>query len=368
MKLKKHIVFFQITYNNYPTKTMKLHYFTMLFVLMSAFTLQTTTAQSFKTANAYLTFIGKENTKISKSMWKYTKSVAHSKSARRIEGDRKRLIKSVERAMIKIKNAQPFKGEEAYKTQVLDYMELRMNILKNDYAKIVDMKEVAEQSYDFMEAYILAQKKVDERMQQAQESYETALEAYAARNNIQLIESETELGKKMKISNKVFDHRNDVYLVFFKSNIQETFLLNGLSKGDISAMQQNLNALQNFAKEGMQDLDTVTMYKEDTSLIKATKKALEFYLEETQNEMPKLVEFFLLSEKFTAIKDAIDKKKPKDRTKKDVDQYNKMVNDYNNAVNDFNKTNEQLNKKRTKIINEWNQASAKFLSRHIPKE
>lgn len=347
---------------------MQTNYVKTLFIFLCIFAFQTTTAQSFKNANAYLTFIGKENKKISKSMWKYTKSVAHSKSPRRIEGDRKRLLKSIERAIIKIKKVKPFEGEDAYKKQVLEFMDLRNSLLRNDYAKIVDMKEVAEQSYDFMEAYILAQKKVDERMQEAQETYAKALEEYAARNNIRLTDEESDLGKKMKISNAVFDHRNAVYLLFFKSNIQESLLMKALSSGDISAMQQNLNALQTFAKEGLQDLDTIPTYKDDLSLVKATKNTLEFYLEETQNELPKLIEFFLFNEKFTAIKNAIDKKNPKDRTKKEIKQYNEMVKDFNTAVTEFNKRNEELNKKRNKIINQWNTASAKFLSRHIPKE
>ncbi|WP_298513001.1 hypothetical protein [uncultured Kordia sp.] len=347
---------------------MKKNYQSLLFVFLCVFMFQAGTSQNFKNPNEYLSFIGKENKKISRSMWKYTKSVAHSKSPRRIEGDRKRLVKSLERAMIKIKKAKAYEGEDAYKQQVLEYMDLRTNILKNDYAKIVDMKEVAEQSYDFMEAYILAQKKVDERMQEAQENYTKTLEAYAARNNIRLTDDESDLGKKMKISNEVFEHRNDVYLLFFKSNIQERFLLSALSSADISAMQQNQNALQTFAQEGIQALDTITLYKEDATLVKATKKALEFYLEETQNEIPKMIEFFLFNEKFNAIKEAIDKKKPKDRTQEEIDKYNGMVNDFNKAVTDFNKRNEELNKKRTKIINQWNEASGKFLSRHIPKD
>jgi len=347
---------------------MQTNYIKTILVLCCVVGFQLTTAQNFKKANEYLSFIGEENQKISKSSWNYTKSVAHSKSPRKIEGDRKRLLKSIERAMQKIKNATPFEGEDAYQKTVLDYMDLRMSILKNDYAKIVDMKEVAEQSYDFMEAYILAQKLADERMQEAQETYENAQKDYAARNNIRLIESETDLGRKMKISNEVFEHKNEVYLVFFKSNIQERFMLNALASNDISAIQQNANALQTFAEEGIQALDTITLYKDDTSVIKATKIALEFYLNETKNEIPKMLEFFLLNEKFTAIKNAIDKKAQKDRTKKDIDQYNAMANEMNKAVVDFNKANEQLNKERTKIINQWNEASAKFLSRHIPKE
>ncbi|MBC8754712.1 hypothetical protein H2O64_08520 [Kordia sp. YSTF-M3] len=347
---------------------MQTNYLKIILVFCCVLAFQTTTAQNFKNANEYLSFIGNENRKISKSSWNYTKSVAHSKSPRKIEGDRKRLLKSYERAVIKIKRAKPFEGEDAFKKQILEYMDLRTNILKNDYAKIVDMKEVAEQSYDFMEAYILAQKLADERMQEAQETYESSQKDYAARNNIKLIESETELGRKMKISNEVFDHKNEVYLVFFKSNIQERFMLSALSSNDISAIQQNANALQTFAEEGLKTLDTITLYKDDPSVIAATKKALEFYLNETKNEIPKLVEFFLLNEKFDAIKNAIDKKPAKKRTQKDIDQYNAMVKDMNKAVVSFNKANEQLNKERTKIINQWNEASAKFLSRHIPKE
>jgi len=347
---------------------MQINYFKTILILLCVAAFQTTTAQNFKNANEYLTFIGKENRKISKSSWNYTKSVAHSKSPRKIEGDRKRLLKSYERAVIKIKKAKPFEGEDAFKKQILEYMDLRTSILKNDYAKIVDMKEVAEQSYDFMEAYILAQKMADERMQEAQETYENSQRDYAARNNINLIESETDLGRKMKISNEVFEHKNDVYLVFFKSNIQERFMLDALSTGDLSAIQQNANALQIFAEEGLQALDTIALYKEDTSVVNATKKALEFYLNETKNEIPKLLEFFLLSEKFNAIKNAIDKKAAKNRTKKEIDQYNEMANKMNKAVVNFNKANEKLNKERNKIINQWNEASAKFLSRHIPKQ
>ncbi|WP_298419622.1 hypothetical protein [uncultured Kordia sp.] len=347
---------------------MKSNYLRVIILLLCVLAFQTSSAQKFKNANDYLSFIGKENGKISKSMWKYTKSLAHSKSARKVEGDRKRLLKSLERAMIKINRAKPYEGEDDYKKKVLEYMDLYSSLLKNDYAKIVDMKEVAEQSYDFMEAYILAQELADKRMQEAQQTYANAQKEYAERNNIRLIDKETELGKKMKISNEVFDHKNDVYLVFFKSNIQERFMINALSSQDISAIQQNANALLTIAKEGMMAVDTIDLYKEDTALIKATKTALQFYIDETENTVPKLLEFFLLNEKFETIKTAIDKKASKDRTKKEIDTYNNMVNEINKAVEDFNKTNAKLNKERTKVINQWNEASAKFLSRHIPKE
>lgn len=347
---------------------MQKQYFKTVFLLIFLIAFQTMESQAFKTPNAYLDFIGDENQKITKSMWQYTKSLAHSKSPRAIEGNRKRLVKSVERAMIKIKKAKSYQDDQTYKNEVLEFLDLYKNLLNHDYAKIVDMKEVAEQSYDLMEAYILAQELADKRMQEAQENYANSQKEFAARNNVKLIDVETELGKKMKVSNEVFKHKNEVYLIFFKSNMQEGLLMEAISNNDISAIQQNANALQTFAKEGITKLDKIALYKEDHSLVEETKKALGFYIEESEKVIPSMLEFFLLNEKFETIKNTLEKKPARKRTKKEINEYNAMVKKINKAVKSFNKMNNELNKKRSSMINSWNASSAKFLSTHIPKE
>lgn len=344
------------------------NYMKIICVLVCAFLFQLSNAQVFKTPVSYLEFIGKENKVITKNMWKYTKAVAHSRSARAIEGKRINLIKSLERTIVKIKKAKAYEGEEDYKNEVITYLELRKNMLKQDYAKIVDMKEVAEQSYDLMEAYILQQELVDKRMQEAQDHFDKKQEAFADRNNITLTKDETALGRKMKISNEVFKHRNEVYLLFFKSNIQESFMMEAVSKEDISAIQQNANALNTFAKEGLDNLKKVILYNDDASIVEATRKAFQFYIDETENAVPKLLEFYLLNEKFNTIKKTIDKKKPSKRTQEEIDEYNAMVKKINKAINDFNKVNQELDQKRSVVINGWNAASANFLAKHIPKE
>ncbi len=56
------------------------------FLLIVLFTINLSlVAQEFKTPVEYLTYINKEHVQISKSTWKYTSAVAHSKSARRID-------------------------------------------------------------------------------------------------------------------------------------------------------------------------------------------------------------------------------------------------------------------------------------------
>ena len=55
-------------------------------------------AQNFKTPVEYLEYISKEQNAISKNMWKYTKTIAHSKSARKIDATRKNLVKTIQNA------------------------------------------------------------------------------------------------------------------------------------------------------------------------------------------------------------------------------------------------------------------------------
>ncbi|PWH82291.1 hypothetical protein DIS18_08515 [Algibacter marinivivus] len=334
-------------------------------LLLSAFMI--CNAQSFKNASEYLNFVGKEHTAISKSMWSYTKAVAHSKKDRTIRGKRSVLIKTVQRAILKIQKANGFDGDD-YKNKVLKQLDFNLNLLNHDYAKIIDMKEVAEQSYDLMEAYMLAQELADKKMEEAQQQYEIDFHAYAKKHNINIIESDTDLGKKMKISNEVFKHYNEMYLTYFKVYINEVYLLKAMEKSDIGTIEQSANALSETANAGLEKLSTLKTYKGDKSIIYITKDFFEFYKDEAENKVPKLIDFLLLNENFATIKNTLDKTPERKRTKKQIDNYNEQVKLLNKGVKDYNKTNTELNKKRTVLFNKLNGANERFLAKHIPKE
>ncbi|WP_323789686.1 LIC11966 family surface protein [Psychroserpens sp.] len=324
-------------------------------------------AQSFKNASEYLDFVGEEQQAITKNMWKYTKAVAHSNSDRSIEGKRKNLLKTLDKALAKIEKADGFNGDE-YKNQVLKHMRLNKSLLNHDYAEIVDMKAVAEQSYDAMEAYILAQEMADKKMEESQQEYETNFYAFAEKHAIEIIESENDLARKMKISNEVFEHYNDMYLVYFKVYINEVYLWDAVRANDVSAIQQNSNALNAAAKEGIEILKTKSKYKNDDSIINATKTAFEFFIDETENKMPHLTDFLILNEDFDKIKTTLDQTPERERTKKQIDDFNKKVKVLNKAVKNYNKVNTELNTKRQASINELNNTNANFLANHIPND
>ena len=336
--------------------------FALLFIISTQ-----TNAQNFDTALEYLDFIGKEQEIVTKNTWKYTKAVAHSKSDRSINSKRKTLIKTVGRAIAKIEKAQGFDGDD-YKNNVLKHMRLNESLLKQDYAKIIDMKAVAEQSYDLMEAYLLAQELADKKMADSQAEYEANFYAFAAKHKINIIESDNDLGKKMEISNNVFSHSNDLYLIFFRVYINEVYLWEAVKKNDVSGIQQNANALNQTAKEGLEVLKNHALYKNDKSVVLATKVVFDFFIDETENKIPQLADFIVLQEDFETIKTALDKTPEKKRTKAQIDAYNKKIKDINKAGANYNKVNASLNTSRQKVIEKLDVAKSKFLNRHIPKD
>lgn len=341
-------------------------YLTLNLSLVLLFIASTATSQNFKNASDYLDFVGKEQQNVTKSTWKYTKAVAHSKSDRSIHGKRKALLKTVDKAIAKIKKANGF-GDD-FKTQVLRHLTFNKDLLNQDYAKIIDMKAVAEQSYDAMEAYILAQELADQKMEESQRQYEIDLYAFASAHNINIVESDSDLGKKMKISNAVFEHYNDLYLIYFKVYINEIYLWDAVKVNDISAIQQNANALNAAAKEGLEILKTKEKYKNDNSIVNATKTVFEFFIEESEVHIPKITDFLISNEDFETIKTNLEQTPENKRTKEQIDNYNEKVKAINTGVKNYNKVNADLNTQRQKVINGLNNTNANFLSKHIPKD
>lgn len=326
-------------------------------------------AQEFKTPVDYLNYIAKETNSISRNTWKYTTTVAHTKNARRIDASRKSLVKSIQTATKKIEALKDgYKGDVEYKNQLLAYFSISEKQINEEYDKIIDMQEVAEQSYDAMEAYIMTRDLVNEKINEEVTKLNANQKIFANKYNIQIGEDTSELGKKMKLSNEVFENHTQLYLIFFKVNFTESVLLKAIESNDISAIQQNSNALEQYSNEGMEKLKTFQPYKNDMSLVLATKKMLEFTKKEALELSPSVISFSMLNQKFQESKKTMDNKAANSRSKEEIDNFNKLVNEVNKEVGNYNKTINKFNIDRSNAINNWNVTSENFIARYIPFE
>lgn len=342
---------------------MKTFKYTFVILLITAFS----NAQELKTPIDYLNYIGKETQIISRSTWKYISTVAHTKNARRIDASRKSLVKSIQNTAKKVEALKDgYKGDVEYRDQLLAYFSISEKYINEEYDKIIDMQEVAEQSYDFMEAYITTRDLINAKINEEVDKLNANQKIFANKYNIQIGEDDSELGKKMKISGEVFKSHTELYLIFFKVNFTESVLLKAIENNDIIAIQQNSNALAQYSNEGIEKLKTTKLYKNDTALVLATKKMLEFTTKEALELSPSIVSFMMLNQKLLENKKTMDSKSANTRTKEEVDSFNKLVNEVNKEVGNYNKNSNKYNVERSNAINNWNVTGENFIARHVP--
>jgi len=325
------------------------------------------TARSQKEAFDYMDKIDAQFKNIMYDSWDYVSAASHGKNARKIENRRKDLLKTIAAAKNIIERMSAFSGDASYRDTVLSYLQLSYNVFNKDYAKIVDMEAIAEESYDNMEAYLLAQQLAEEKLDQANDNLNQETDKFASAHGITLLKTDDKVATKLQTSSKVIKYYNAVYLIFFKSYKQELYLINAMNSSDVNGMEQNKNALITCSTAGIKSLDTIKSFSGDLSIVTSGKALLNFYKMESSTKMKEVIDYYIAKENFDKIKAAFDAKSQSSRTKADVDQYNKAVNDMNAAAKKFSGINDELNKKRSAALDNWNSTSEKFIDSHVPK-
>ncbi len=335
---------------------------TMTFI---AATPQNTKAQEISSPSEYLEALYTPFEDISSKTWGYLKAVTKGKSAKKIDKKRQKLINEVKEAQLVVRGVRGYQGDTDMKNAIRDYLKVNYLVLNEDYDKIMDLEEIAEQSYDAMEAYLLAQEKADATMNEAYEMVSAAQQAYAAANNINLITGEKDKrAKQIEHASDMIEHRNDLYLIFFKVFKEEAYVMEALAMEDVSAIEQHNNSMIAFVEEGLDQIDDIEPFLGDTRLKSATRTILNFYKKEAEKEIPGLVDFFVSKDDFDRIQKKLDRKKKKDRTQEDIDAYNNAANDFNKAANAYNQIINRVNKGRATSFNNYNKAMEDFFNRH----
>jgi len=334
----------------------------LLFAGLEAF------SQSGESAVDHMAFFTNRELELSKKYLDYMSQVAHSNRARKMEKRRQEVIAGIRQSLNEATRLRPYKGDATLRNAYKEYWDILLKVFNEDYHKIVNMEEIAEQSYDAMEAYLLAQEKAGDVLSDAQDRIEPVYNAFAEKNNIRLVSSgDTKLEKKMRQVGAVTSYYHQIFLIFFKSYKQEAYVMEALAKKDINGIEQNRATLVKFAGEGMQKLDTMKAFKGDGSLVTACRKVLEFHKGEAEKQLPGLNDFLLKNDEFEKIKKAFDAKPAGKRTQTDIAVYNKAVDDLNAALASSNKLITAMNAGRDKVLENWDLRKKRFMEMHVPR-
>jgi hypothetical protein len=311
---------------------------------------------------AYISQFYKVEQAVAQKYVAYMSAASHGKGMRMANNKRNDLLRTINETIIKVQDFPSYQTDTTLKSASLDYLKIMYSVMGEDYSKIVNMEEIAEQSYDLMEAYMIAQEKAGQKLQEAGESKEQTVKKFAITHNISLIEQKDGLWQKMETIGKVTDYYNPIYLIFFKASKQETYLTEAIEKKNINGIEQNKNALLKYSVEGLAALDTLKGFQSDKSLIISCRKALEFFKMESGTSINQVTDYFIKNEQFEKLKKTISSSS----SKQEINTYNKAVNDINKASREFNQTIQSLNTRRSEIFNGWNNSVDQFFDLHMP--
>ncbi|MEM6806241.1 MAG: hypothetical protein AAF696_32885, partial [Bacteroidota bacterium] len=202
-----------------------------LVALFLLFSYQGNYAQSFAHAGEYMTHISEQYASFNKELWSYIKASAHGRNAKTIEKKRQTLVGTTRIIQKRIKSMPPYEGDPSLRDSAASYLSLIYHVLNDDYAKIVDMEAIAEQSYDLMEAYILTKEVANQKMDDASKMLSDQQEVFAVNHRVNLVKGKSaKTDELLAKAGEVFNYYNSIYLLFFKSNIQESYVMEAVEK------------------------------------------------------------------------------------------------------------------------------------------
>jgi hypothetical protein len=346
---------------------MKKKKWNLLFLFITLVTISITShAQAIENPGEYMTAVFKARQEMDQKYMQYLSAAAHGRRARKVEKLRGEVLESINQSKYKTTDLPKYKGDNTLRQGAIDYITLCYRVFNEDYKKIVDMEELAEQSFDGMSAYLLLQEKIGEKLNEASNQVQKISKEFAAKYNVQIDETQSALGTKLDAAGKLTDYTNALFLIFFKCNWMDKEMVTAMNNKKVNDVEQSRSSLLRFANEGLQGVDTLKTFNGDPSLANACRDVLKYYKKVAETDVPKLTDFYLKEENFNKTNKTFEAKSGSSRSQADVDAFNKSVKEYNESINTFNKTNNTINKERTQQMNTWEAAQKKFQDTHMP--
>jgi hypothetical protein len=339
----------------------------LIFIGLFVFTFELS-AQAPDSPVEYMEYLNNREKQLSQKYLSYMSEVAHGNRARKLEKRRQELLTAIKQSLSDATKLRPYKGDASLRDVYKNYWDILLKVFNEDYHKIVDMEEIAEQSYDNMEAYLLAQEKAGDVLGEASDKLEPAYNSFAANNNVRLVDKgDSKMEVRLRKVANVNKYYHDVFLVFFKSYKQDAYVWDAYNREDVNGLEQNRGSLIKVSDEATAKLDTIRAFNGDPSLRDVVRKVVEFHKLECRNYLPALTDYLVKKSDFQKIQKAFEAKAESKRTQADVDNYNKAVNDFNAAVNTSNKMLAEANAGGAKTLQRWEDVRKDFMERHIPK-
>lgn len=322
-------------------------------------------SQTVVGSTQYLDTLSPAFEKIKVKTWDYLQAVAKGSDGRLVETNRERLLAEIEVAASEIRRVPAFNGSYELRDALLTYFMRSGQILREDYDNILDMEAIANQTYDAMEAYLLAKEKANEKLEEAYFDLIRAQKKFADENKIMLHRPDDDvMTQKIEKTGLLLSYYNKIYLIFFRVFKQESKVMAALQGDDLADFNWSNKILEFETNVALEKLQNQSAFYEDSTLLKAAAKSLEFYKREATVDAEITSKYYQTKKKFEETKAEFEKIPKENLVQADVDRMNEVGRTYNTVAGEFQKFNRVRHQERVQQLIDWNQQVEKFLNNH----
>lgn len=313
----------------------------------------------------YLEEINEAYEPVLKRQLDFATALAQGQPADLVEKYRSSLLNEIRDARENIRRMPPHRGNTALRDSVVLFMDIFYDVVREDYAGLVDMEQLSKQSYDQMEAYLRAQEAAYARMGNAARAMKKAEEEFAKKFGVRLVNSDDRFSQRLRDLNETFSYYNRIYVVFFNAYQQELNTFRAVESQDPATMEEERRKLEAVSTDGLAALDRIGAFRGERSLRNTAAENLRFYLAESSADIPVLVEYYAALSDLKKSRELLKSARDEERRKQLTDEYNALVRKINASAETLDALSEKLNRERAENLDRWNNASEEFLKRHI---
>lgn len=312
-------------------------------VLINLFSF-TANAQEFDKAEDYIGFIKKNHKDIYTEVATYVRKLENGSPLPETEGQRRAVLKKLAPVIVNIHGMPSYKSDKTLQDSLAAYMRRTYWILDKEYPSIQKLQDSASRTFASAQKYAMAKSATLNKLIQDERDFFTGLKQFSSKYGVAVPANYDDEFEKLLTIKDVSNHHNALLLIYSKTKSLDAPVERAIQTKNKAELEEKTGVLQKAVKDGYAVLDTIKPYKQDKSLMDATRGLLNFYQIECEFKVPSLLHFLVKGE----------------------DPANSRANIENSeSVATYANTKADLDLERPVAIDKWKKASLAFLKKYL---
>lgn len=304
----------------------------------------TASAQEFDKAADYIGFVKKNHKEVYDEVTTYIGKLENGSNISVAETQRRVIVKKSPSIIVSIHGMPSYKGDKSLQDSLAAYLRRTYWLIEKEYPKIQKMQDSAYKSHATALRYASAKKNALNTLIDDERKFYEGLKSFSAKYGVPVPATYDNEYERLLFIKEVANHHTTLQLVYAKCKGQDILLDKAIRTKEKKEMEEHSVMLTKYVKESYTTIDTIKPYKQDKSLIEATRGLLGFYQSESEFKVPILLQ--LLNSDAEHSRANVQASNPDD------------IATYPNTLKD-------LDTDRSMATDKWNKASQAFLKKYL---